>query len=489
VIMSQEKHLIKAREEFEALLDWIDQADDEGLRIDQVERGLFSRLLAIGFRLLEAYVAKFGSGDAGETVEQAGRMLRRSTEPHRRRYVSIFGELMIERFVYAVRPKQKIEYVLVDRQLGLPQGECSYVLEDWLQKLCVKESFDEGVQTLYDWLGVKLNVRGAESINRRLAQHAESYRESETSPPAEEEGEIIVLAGDGKGVPMRRPLEERVGHSKRRGKGEKKNKKQMAYVGAVYTIDRYRRTSDDVVDEVHREKCAADRPKPKHKRVWVEMTRQRDDAPANGKTRLFAQLGVEVAGRDTDQNKPIVCLMDGERALWAAMRQWLPEQTVGILDLYHVMARIPGMKRLWKAAHCFHAEKSDAAESFVTDRLRMLLEGKVSYLIGGLRRKMASLSSAKRKRLQTAIGYLENNHSHMRYDEYLAAGYPIGSGVIEGACRHVVKDRMELSGMRWTVEGAQAMLHLRSIYLNGDWKEFDEHRIQNEQNTLYKKAA
>ncbi len=165
------------------------------------------------------------------------------------------------------------------------------------------------------------------------------------------------------------------------------------------------------------------------------------------------------------------------------MRQWLPEQTVGILDLYHVM------EYLGKAAHCFHAEKSDEAEDFVTARLRMLLTGKVGYLIGGLRRKLARLHGAKRQRLLVVIGYLENNRPHMRYDEYLAAGYPIGSGVIEGACRHVVKDRLELSGMRWTVEGAQATLHLRSIYLNGAWKEFDEHRIQTEQNTLYRKAA
>jgi len=483
MIMAQEKHFIKARQEFDALLGWIGQADGEANRIDQVERGLFSRLLAIGFVLLEAFVAKFGDGDVGETFEREGRTLRRSVEPHQRRYLSIFGELSIDRFVYAIRPKQKIEHATVDEQLGLPQGACSYVLEDWLQKLCVKDSFDEGVQTLHDWLGVKLNVRIAESINRRMAHHAESYRASQPPPPAEEEGEILVVAGDGKGVPMRRPLKERISHSKRRGKGEKKNKKQMAYVGAAYTIDRFRRTPEDVIDEVSRKECAQDRPQPKHKRVWVEMTGQREDVLANGKTRLFAQLGVEVESRDVDQNKPVVCLMDGERALWAAMRQWLPEQTIGILDLYHVM------EYLWKAAHCFHVEKSDTAEDFVTARLRLLLEGKVGYLIGGLRRKMANLHGAKRTRLLTVIGYLENNRSHMRYDEYLAAGYPIGSGVIEGACRHVVKDRMELSGMRWTIEGAQAMLHLRSIYLNGDWKEFDEHRIQNEQNTLYRKAA
>jgi len=128
MMMAQEKHFIKAQKEFDALLSWIGQADDEGLRIDQVERGLFSRLLAIGFVLLEAFVAKFGRGDACETVERAGRTLRRSAELHPRRYVSIFGELKIERFVYAVRPKQKIEHVPVDEQLGLPQGECSYVI-------------------------------------------------------------------------------------------------------------------------------------------------------------------------------------------------------------------------------------------------------------------------------------------------------------------------------------------------------------------------
>ncbi len=264
MIMAQEEQFIKAREEFDALCDWIDEAGGEGLRIDQVERGLFSRLLTIGRLLLKAFVAKFGLGDAGETVERGGRTLRRSAQPHGRRYLSIFGELKITRFVYAVRPKQKIEYAAVDEQLGLPVGETSYVLEDWLQKLCVKNSFEESVQTLHDWLGVNPNVRNAESINRRMAQHAESYRRSQPPPPAEEEGEVIVVAGDGKGVPMRRSLAERVGPSKRRGKGEKKNKKQMSYVGAVYTIDGFRRTPDDVIDEVAREEFAKGRPQPRH---------------------------------------------------------------------------------------------------------------------------------------------------------------------------------------------------------------------------------
>jgi len=129
--------------------------------------------------------------------------------------------------------------------------------------------------------------------------------------------------------------------------------------------------------------------------------------------------------------------------------------------------------------------------NFVSHRLEMLLEGKVGYVIGGLKRLCAEhrLKGEERRRLESAITYYENNREHMRYDEYLAAGYPIGSGVADGACRHLVKDRMEGTGMRWTAEGAQAMLHLRSVSLNGHWDDFIQFHIQAEQERLYSKAA
>jgi hypothetical protein len=91
--------------------------------------------------------------------------------------------------------------------------------------------------------------------------------------------------------------------------------------------------------------------------------------------------------------------------------------------------------------------------------------------------------------VRSAVEYLTNNREHLRYDEYLAAGYPIGSGVAEGACRHLVKDRMERTGMRWTVEGAQAMLHVRALYLNGQWEEFLTFRVEQEQARLYERDA
>ena len=81
--------------------------------------------------------------------------------------------------------------------------------------------------------------------------------------------------------------------------------------------------------------------------------------------------------------------------------------------------------------------------------------------------------------------YLENNRGYMHYDQYLAAGYPIASGVAEGACRHLVKDRMEMTGMRWCTDTAQAMLDVRSMYLGDDWAEFNEYRITEENKRLY----
>lgn len=276
--------------------------------------------------------------------------------------------------------------------------------------------------------------------------------------------------------------------SHRRGKGEKANQKQMAYAGAAYSIARFPRTADQILDELLRKQRAKDRPRPRHKHVWAEMTRPGDGALEgvllHGPSYLFASLAVECGARDPARQKTLICLMDGEKQLWDLQADWLP-RAVPILDLFHVT------ERLWAAAHCFHVEKSPAAERFVEHYLRMLLEGKVDGVIRSFRKLLATrrLTGQKRRRVQAAITYYDNNREHMRYDEYLAAGYPIGSGVAEGACRHLVKDRLERTGMRWSLPGAQAMLHLRAMYLNDDWSAFVEHRIQREQTTLYAQAA
>jgi hypothetical protein len=491
-MMSKEQAMHKAERHFSQLEKLVERAIDEEWRADELERTSFAELLEIGFSLLTAFVAAHGNGDQGEQIEYQEKMLQRLEHEHPRRYVSIYGPLEISRCVYGTREGQEIERVPLDARLGLPAGEISYVLEDWLERICLKDAFRESVNSLVELLGVraKVSVDTAEEHSRQMDQHSASFRASQPMPPSKEEGELLVATADGKGVPMRRLADPATSPctAHRRGKGEKANQKQMSYVGAVYSIARFPRTVDQILDELLRKQRAKDRPRPQHKHVWAEMTRPGDGVLEgvllHGPSYLFAGLAVECQARNPARKKVLICLMDGERQLWDLQEEWLV-RAVPILDLFHVN------ERLWTAAHCFHAETSPEAEQFVECYLRMLLEGKVDRVIRSFRQLLVTrrLTGEKRKRLQAIITYYDNNQQHMRYDEYLAEGYPIGSGVAEGACRHLVKDRLERTGMRWSLAGAQAMLHLRALYINGDWPVFVEHRIQREQVALYGQAA
>ena len=256
----------------------------------------------------------------------------------------------------------------------------------------------------------------------------------------------------------------------------------MATVGAVYTVDRYERTAQQVVAALFRDEAekSKDRPRPQHKRVWASLPQ--DDGTLSGQKAVFTWLDWELRLRNPDQKKEAVYLCDGQETLWQDVQAKLPDRNaVQILDLLHVTPR------LWKAAHVFHAEKSKEVETFVRQRLLRVLQGKADGVIRGLR-EMATkrgLTGSKKKAIREICGYLRKNLQRMRYDEYLAAGYPIASGVIEGACRHLVKDRMERAGMHWTAAGAQAMLDLRSVFISGQWEEYQSQWIEWETQRLY----
>ncbi len=525
MISAKELEFVKAQEEFQQMCKFLQQALAVGQRVDQVERGLFPQAMTMCLQLLRSFVVAHGDGDEGETMEREGKTLERLPEPHDRRYLSIFGELLISRRVYGTREGQAIAWSPLDAALGLPAGENSYVLEDWLQRLCIHEAFGESVESLRAWLGTTVSVRTAEHMNREMSEYVEDFR-GETVPPAEEEGEFLVVTADGKGVPMRRTLEQRLREesvARQGGRGEdggergqptscgsaaaaegrasasppsarsarpegdaekRAGKKQMAYVGGVYSLDPFPRVAEEVIDEVRRRKRAPERPEPHHKHVWAQMTRWVEGELLPAAPGLFLDMAVECYFRNPGEKKRVICVMDGERSLWKLQEEWFPG-AIGILDVFHAL------KRLWEVADCLPADDSAKAGEFVTHYLRMLLEGKVGYVLRNFRQLVPkyNLKGSRKKMVQSAITYYENNRDHMHYDEYLAAGYPIASGVAEGACKHVVKDRMERAGMRWELEGAQAMLSLRAVYLNGLWDEFIVYRIATEQSRLYGKDA
>jgi hypothetical protein len=299
-------------------------------------------------------------------------------------------------------------------------------------------------------------------------------------PQPEKEGEIVVASVDQKGIVMRRQADDPPPQA-HRTKGEKASQKRMATVATVYSVDRYRRTPEEVVAALFRDapQSAADRPRPQHKEVWASLPR--DDQPGSGIAAAFAWMVGELFLRGRAADKPLVSLCDGQVALWDARADWLPKRGVDILDLLHVTPR------LWQAAHVFHQERSQEAENFVRERVLRVLQGKAARVIRGLR-EMATkhgLAGARKKTITKVCAYLEANLERMHYDEYLQEGYPIASGVVEGACRHLVKDRMERAGMHWTVPGAQAMLDVRSIYVSGLWDGYQQYWIQYETERLY----
>jgi len=481
MIMTKEQAILKAKSEFDQMVIAIRKAAAEGQRIDLVEHDLWQRMLEMSRLMLQGFVDLQGHGDVGATLEYEGQRLNRLDGYYRRRYVSVFGEVTILRTVYGTRPTQKHQLVPLDARLGLPESDFSYLLQQWDQSSCVKNSYDQSRQTIEDILGIGQSVGSLEQMNRSMAEDVEAFRNTQPAPAAEDEGPVVVLTADGKGVPMRRdPEKDAPAVAGRRKKGQKANKKRQACVGGVYTIEPFPRTAQDVVDEVMRKRKKQQRPSPQNKRLRAELTRTINGKEVKGKELIFSWFCKELKARNGDGKKKVVCVMDGERALWKMLVKYIVG-IVCIIDIYHVL------KRIWDAAHCFFPEGSQEASTFVTERLERILEGKVGRVIGGLKQMgtKQKLSKSRQKQLSEAIGYLERNRHLMKYDEYLANGYPIGSGVVEGACRHLVKDRMELTGMRWRIVGAQAMLDLRSVFLNNDWEVFQQYRVEANCRKLY----
>jgi hypothetical protein len=469
-----------------ALQAFVHSAAQDGIPIHEVELGIWERMLQMGRLGLGQFIALQGDGDMGETICNESQDWRRLEAAHERRYVSIFGEFLLSRVVYGSREGRKIDFVPLDNRLQLPAGVFSYVLQDWSQSLCVESAFGQVSPLLQRLLGLKISVDSLERMNEHMAKQVEAYREERPAPAPETEGELLVASADGKGIVMRRQADDPA-PAAHRTKGEKASQKQMATVAAVYTVDRHMRTAEEVVAALFRdprEGPPPPRPKPQNKHVWARLSRADTEAYRSGIDLVHEEMMQEIVERnrqDAAWLRPMLCLYDGQEALWEARDRRLPGVCIGILDLLHVTPR------LWKAAHLFHKEKSVAAQQFVRERCLRVLQGQVKGVLRGLRAlgTRHGLTGARKKSLTEICGYLEKNQDRMRYDEYLAQGYPIASGVIEGACRHLVKDRMERAGMHWTPTGAQAMLDVRSVHVDGDWEKYQEYRIKHERRQLY----
>lgn len=464
---------VEAKDQLEHLLEW-NRQDAQSLDLHEVERGLFKRLIALGLTLLLCHLARRGIGKAGGDVLRDGVSLPYHSNLSRT-YLSIFGKLKIERAYFWEAGQAGV--CPLDAELNLPETRYSYFLQEFGELIGVNQAYDKLTDYLERLLGVSFWKQGAQKVAKQAGKNVQAFYEQKEAPPACEEGELLVATIDGKGVPMRREAPPK---TLRPEKGPRINKKKEAVVSVVFTIDRNVRSAEDLLREIDKDnhvvppvKDPPERPKPKHKRVRATML---------GKDAAFEDVRRQFEERDPDGTKVRLALTDGDSALQdRALELAGPSGITLILDLLHVLTYV------WAAAHAFHDEGSVEASRWVMGKLRLLLEGKVGYVIGGLRQsvKKRKLRGKKREAVEKAIGYMDRNREFMRYDEYLAKGYPVGSGVVEGACRHLVKDRMELGGMHWSKPGAQAILELRAVETNGDWNKFWRFHVGEESARLH----
>ncbi len=439
----------------------------EGQEITEVERELFSKIMALGREALQSFVDDCGTGNQVEMVRDGEGHELPYVRDRICKYQSIFGEIDIVRAYYQ---QKGVEGILpLDAQLNLPDRVYSYLLQEWAGKFAVNGSYEKAQDFLQSIFPVSVPIRSIERIVEDVCDDVEAYYEQkESSLPGN--NDVVCVLVDCKGVVMRMENSpDRQSLERPSDKDPQKlGKKKMSTVGTVYNIARHYRTVDEVLGEISK---ASAKPKPRDKRIRGSLIRS--------KAETIDRLKIDVTQR-LKYGAELVCLLDGERALWNLVTVAFP-MAFFVLDIFHVL------QRLWTAAHCFHKNGSPEAAQFVTDRLRKLLTGDVGRVIGGFKQMLSKkkLASAIRDEMEKVVGYLENNKEHMRYDICLARGYPIGSGVVEGACRNLINDRMELTGMRWSLNGAEAMIRLRSVDINEDWEDFWAFHRKKEKSDLY----
>jgi len=462
--------------EFSLLQSWLASPAALQLPLHQIESQQHAKGREVQRLLLQAHLQHRGDGDVGPALQlqqQDGAVLYSHRRLGTRSLTTVFGTVDLIRMGYS-RPGAPSIFPL-DQALALPARSFSYELQRRLVKAAVQNPFLESVQTIAELTGVAVPKRSLEEILPDAARDFDAFYRQRSATSTT--GSILVAAVDGKGIPMVKPGGAQPTH--RLTKGQKANKKRMATVATVFTRAPWVRTPQQVIESLFPtgRRTPGDAPaprRPENKRVWASLIK--------GKTAVIQEVAEEMDRRDPSRSLTRLALTDGERALQIRVDRKL--NVTLILDLLHVL------EKLWKAAYVFHAEGSLQADLWVLDRTLRILFGEVGQVVKGIRQSITKrgLSGASRKTLEGVAGYLYRNRARMRYDEYLANGWPIASGPVEGACKNLIKDRMERSGMRWTEAMAEAIIQLRAIYLSGDFDRYWEFHIEQDQRRLYPDA-
>jgi hypothetical protein len=462
------------RMSFENLLETASSEKADSCSAYEMERHLLKGVLRMGAGLMQLFLDyRAAQQRRDEIVTEDGERLPYHSE-RERRYSSVFGQLKCRR-PYFYERDQGGESPL-DAALGLDEACYSDLLREFHEELSVFVPYEKTGQLLGRLFDIDLSSRVLQQFVVSDGADVEAFYEQQSAPPVEEEAAILVAQADGKGVPMVRPSQ--TAKKVRQYRGEARSRKKTAMVTTIYTIAAAPRTAEEVLASLHRREQEAaptarssQREGPQHKQLWATLA-SKDEA--------LARQAKQVAKRDGQHIQHRVALCDGDRYLQRKLRAALPDFTL-VLDFIHAY------EYLWKAARALYGEGSEEALSWVTTQTRLMLSGRLSTVIDLLHQQAEAddCTSFCRKQCLKVAGYFEKNQQYMDYATYLQLGWPIASGVIEAACRHLVKDRMELSGMRWSETGAEHLLRLRAVAENQHWEAYHLFRKQRRHQRLY----
>jgi hypothetical protein len=477
----------EARSFFEEIVAWLGSDVVCGLEHEEIEKNLFLNGNELLRRLLQGYLDSRSDDEVFGDLSGSDGEERTHKRKQERKLTTIFGTVIVRRIGYGQR--KIVSLNPLDAELNLPIEQYSYGLRERVAREVALNGFNETVEAIKKTTNAQIPKRQVEELASRSASDFDEFYKNRLFrkthlDKSEKTGEILVISADGKGVTMRtedlRPETQKRAQTshkkldKRLTKGEKRNSKRMATVASVYTVTPFQRTAEEIVyssDSIDKK-----RPKPDNKRVWASLIYE----PKS----VISSAFDEALHRDQNKEKQWVALVDGNKAQLELLNNFARQHSIHltiILDIIHVI------EYLWKAAFTFHSPTSKEAENWVNQRLLYILQGKSSLVASAMRRSatLQKFSAEQRISVDKCANYLLNNKQYLKYDCYLSAGFPIATGVIEGACRHLVKDRMDITGARWSLQGAEAVLRLRSLHISGDWDEYWRFHLHQEYKRNY----
>jgi len=475
-LLTAEAPFIASTEKYLELTGYLESPGSYSVTHSDLENFLCGEGCELMRRLMEDHLRIRGREDKKWKSVVGSDGIRRSYKQIRERsIITVFGKVRIKRTGYS-SPGESSLFPL-DGALNLPRGTYSYGIGKLLALEVSESSFSEAADSVRRQSGVRIHKRQAESLSRKAVCDFDDYHEQTCRLRSEEvkKPPLLILTADGKGIVVRKEdlrdqtrkkaENARKKLNKRISKGEKRNRKRMATVASVYHIEKFVRTPESVAGEFapESESEKRTRPRPVAKRVWASLEKSRED--------VIREIFEEGLRRDPAKAKKWVCLLDGDpnqlKNVSGQIRRTSVNVTV-ILDIIHVI------EYLWKAARVFHDEASKSAEKWVSERLLEILRGRAGTVAGGMRRSatLLKIKQSSRKPVDVCANYLLENSPYLRYNEHLEEGLPIATGVIEGACRHLIRDRMDITGARWSLKGAEAVLKLRSLKSGGDFDDY-----------------